>query len=243
MKRTDSLSTDSSSPPLRVLGIDPGLNITGYGVLERSAAGPKVCEAGVVRGRTRGSLAARLAEIHEGVVEVIAGLKPSVMALEELYSHYERPRTAILMGHARGVICLAAANSGMTIHSYAATQVKRLLTGSGRAPKNQMQNAICREFGLSSPPEPPDVADGKVIVARNGVPMGFINLGRKDLLQPGTMFEVKNPNNPAVKGYATVTRVEEDRAEVALSNFVDPVGDYRSGGAIAQVGLQTRWRF
>jgi crossover junction endodeoxyribonuclease RuvC len=61
------------------------------------------------------------------------------------------------------VICLAAANSGMTIHSYAATQVKRLLTGSGRAPKNQMQNAICREFGLSSPPEPSDVADAMAI--------------------------------------------------------------------------------
>ena len=77
---------------------------------------------------------------------------------------------------------------------------------------------------------PPEVADGKIIVARNGVPMGFINLGRKDLLQPGTMFHVKNPNNPAVKGYATVTRVEEDRAEVSLSNFVDPVGDYAREG-------------
>jgi hypothetical protein len=78
--------------------------------------------------------------------------------------------------------------------------------------------------------QPPDVADGKIIVARNGVPMGFINLGRKDLLQPGTMFEVKNPNNPAVKGYATVTRVEEERAEVALSKFVDPVGDFAREG-------------
>jgi len=76
----------------------------------------------------------------------------------------------------------------------------------------------------------PDVADGKIIVARNGVSMGFINLGRKDLLQPGTMFHVKNPNNPAVKGYAEVTRVEEDRAEVALSNFVDPVGDFAREG-------------
>lgn len=76
----------------------------------------------------------------------------------------------------------------------------------------------------------PETPDGKIIVARNRVPMGFINLGRKDLLQPGTMFEVKNPNNPAVKGYATVTRVEEERAEVALSNFVDPVGDYAREG-------------
>ncbi|HEX6813917.1 MAG TPA: hypothetical protein VF384_20005 [Planctomycetota bacterium] len=77
---------------------------------------------------------------------------------------------------------------------------------------------------------PPDVADGKVIVARNGVPTGFINLGRKDLLQPGTMFHIKNPNSQAVKGYATVTRVEEERAEVALTNFVDPIGDFAREG-------------
>jgi hypothetical protein len=88
-------------------------------------------------------------------------------------------------------------------------------------------SAMTERNRLINPPETPD---GKVIVARNGVPMGFINLGRKDLLQPGTMFHVKNPNNPAVKGYATVTRVEEERAEVALSNFVDPVGDYAREG-------------
>ena len=85
------------------------------------------------------------------------------MALEELYSHYERPRTAILMGHARGVICLAAAAAKIPVLSYSATQVKRLLTGNGRAPKSQMQRAICHEFGLSAPPEPPDVADAMAI--------------------------------------------------------------------------------
>ena len=86
-----------------------------------------------------------------------------MLAIEELYSHYERPRTAILMGHARGVICLAAAQADLPIHSYAATQVKRVLTGNGRAPKTQMQQAICHEFGLAAPPEPPDVADAMAI--------------------------------------------------------------------------------
>ena len=85
------------------------------------------------------------------------------MAIEELYSHYERPRTAILMGHARGVICLAAAQADLPVVSYAATQVKRMLTGNGRAPKSQMQQAICHEFALASPPEPPDVADAMAI--------------------------------------------------------------------------------
>lgn len=149
--------------PLRVLGIDPGLNTTGYGVLEMTPAGPKVCEAGVVRGRTRGSLAARVAEIHEGVAEVISSLKPSVMAIEELYSHYERPRTSILMGHARGVICLAAVQAGIPVVHYAATRVKKLLTGNGRAPKTQMQQAVKRELKLLVDLEPPDIADALAI--------------------------------------------------------------------------------
>ena len=86
----------------RILGIDPGLNITGYGVIERGAGNKlKILEAGVIRGGDRTSLAKRLKEIHAGVADVIAQYKPTAIALEELYSHYERPRTAIIMGHAR----------------------------------------------------------------------------------------------------------------------------------------------
>jgi crossover junction endodeoxyribonuclease RuvC len=157
-----------NSSLFRILGIDPGLKITGYGMLEWSNGLPKLCEAGVVRGKSRGSLAKRLVEIHNGVREVIEGLKPDVMALEELYSHYERPRTAILMGHARGVICLAAAQSGIAVISYSATQIKKILTGNGRAPKSQVQRAIQRELGLPKIPEPPDVADALAVALCHG---------------------------------------------------------------------------
>jgi hypothetical protein len=94
--------------------------------------------------------------------------------------------------------------------------------------KHQMQNSalVARETLRKAD----DVPDGKIIVAKNGIPTAFIDLGRKDLLQPGTIFRVKNPGSAAVKGYATVTRVEEDRAEVTLSNFVEPVGDYARAG-------------
>ena len=146
-----------------ILGIDPGLNITGYGVLEITRSGPKLIEGGVVRSTNRASLDTRLCDLYEGVADVIATHHPASMAIEELYSHYERPRTAILMGHARGVICLAAAQKQIPIVHYAATQVKRMLTGSGRAPKSQMQLAICRELGLAAPPDPPDVADALAI--------------------------------------------------------------------------------
>ena len=155
--------SNSAERPQRVLGVDPGLNITGYGVLEVAASGPRLCEAGVVRGRTRGSLTARLHEIYAGVAEVIAALSPTVMALEQLYSHYARPRTAILMGHARGVICLAAAEAKIPVIHYSATQVKKILTGAGRAPKAQVQQAIQRELRLPAVPDPPDIADALAI--------------------------------------------------------------------------------
>lgn len=148
---------------MRILGIDPGLNTTGYGVLEIVDRRIRLVEAGVVRGKTKGSLTARIREIHDGVADVIAALKPQVMALEKLYSHYDRPTTAILMGHARGVIVLAAAQGGIDVHDYAATQVKKTLTDSGRAPKSQMQLAVQRELRLSSLPEPADVADALAI--------------------------------------------------------------------------------
>jgi crossover junction endodeoxyribonuclease RuvC len=148
---------------LRILGIDPGLNITGYGVLETVPGGFKVCEAGVVRGRSRGDLTARVHEIHTGISEVIAAFQPAAMALEQLYSHVKQPRTSILMGHARGVICLAAAQAGVPVVHYSATQIKKVLTGNGRAPKAQMQQAIQREFHLPSAPDPPDVADALAV--------------------------------------------------------------------------------
>jgi crossover junction endodeoxyribonuclease RuvC len=152
------LSTESTSPH-RILGIDPGLNVTGYGVLEIASGRVRLAEAGVVRGTARASLTHRLRDIHDGVRDVIAALAPRVMALEQLYSHYARPRTAILMGHARGVICLAAAEAGIPVVHYSATQIKKVLTGNGRAPKPQMQKAVQLELGLAVLPEPPDVAD------------------------------------------------------------------------------------
>jgi crossover junction endodeoxyribonuclease RuvC len=148
---------------MRILGIDPGLNTTGYGVLEFAKNQPRLVEAGVVRSKASGTVAERVKELHNGVADVIAGLKPEVLAIEELYSHYDRPTTAILMGHARGVIVLAAAQAGIPVVNYPATQIKKTITGNGHAAKWQMQEAIKRELNLPSLPEPPDVADALAI--------------------------------------------------------------------------------
>ncbi len=147
----------------RIVGIDPGLNITGYGIIVEQTNGFQLHEAGVIRGLRGSDLAHRVQTIHDGVCDVLDSCQPQVLALEELFSHYQRPRTAILMGHARGVICLAAASRSIPVVGYSATQVKRILTGSGRAPKHQVQQAIQRELQLPQLPQPPDVADALAI--------------------------------------------------------------------------------
>jgi crossover junction endodeoxyribonuclease RuvC len=146
--------------PGRVLGIDPGLNVTGYAVLEPSPRGPLVVEAGVIRPcSARSGMGKRLLEIHEGIVEVLDAFPPTSIALERIHSHVRFPRTAILMAHARGAIMLAAAQRQTPVFGYAATQIKKTLTGNGQAPKAQIQHAIMTELCLNQLPEPHDVAD------------------------------------------------------------------------------------
>lgn len=146
-----------------ILGIDPGLNTTGYGVIRCDGAAIRLCEAGVVRTRAKGSMESRLAELHEGITEIIAAHHPDRMAIEQLFSHYERVRTAILMGHARGVICLAAGQANVPVTSYQPTRIKKTLTGTGRAAKAQMQLAVKLQLKLSVLPEPHDVADALAV--------------------------------------------------------------------------------
>src|SRR5262249_49584428 len=110
-------------------------------------------------GRSSADMATRLLAVYNGIVEVIAQFRPGVVVVEQLYAHYEHPRTAILMAHARGAIFLAAAQQSLPVVSYNATRIKKTTTGNGRAPKNQVQLTVQRELGLAKLPEPPDVAD------------------------------------------------------------------------------------
>jgi len=146
-----------------VCGIDPGLRVTGYAVLRVEGDRRTILDAGVCRFDERLAMAERLFEIDRDVASVLSEHRPSYVAVEELYAHYKHPRTAILMGHARGVIMLAASRLGIEVRSYAATRIKRYLTGNGRATKAQVQRVICRTLGLREVPEPPDVADALAI--------------------------------------------------------------------------------
>lgn len=169
--------------PGRVLGIDPGLGVTGYSIVESSSKGPYVLEAGVIRPRKvvgDDSMGSRLKTIHEGILELLDAFTPSSMALEMVHSHSKHPRTSILMGHARGVIVLAATLRGVPVAGYAASRIKKSLTGSGKAPKDQMQRAIQTELGLSVLPEPHDVADACAVALCHY----HIDRNRRGLHQP-----------------------------------------------------------
>ena len=149
----------------RVVGIDPGLNITGYGVIELSGRSDDgvIVEAGAIRTDAKADMSARIEQIYNGVVEVLGEFKADLVAVEKLYAHYKHPRTAILMGHARGTVLLAAQQAGVTVMNLAATQVKKSVTGNGHASKLQVQRAVQAIWKLPELPEPPDVADALAI--------------------------------------------------------------------------------
>jgi crossover junction endodeoxyribonuclease RuvC len=149
----------------RVVGIDPGLQITGYGVVDLpdGELEPTLVEAGVIRLRPCLPMEERLLQLYEELGALLDNLRQQQLAVEKLYAHYKHPRTAILMGHARGVILLCARQRGLKVENLPATAVKKAVTGFGHASKEQMQRAVQAQCGLKEPPSPPDVADAIAI--------------------------------------------------------------------------------
>ncbi|MHC5001668.1 MAG: crossover junction endodeoxyribonuclease RuvC [Planctomycetota bacterium] len=150
---------------MRIVGIDPGLRLTGYGCVEIAPGEPepRLIEGGVLRLPAGRSLAHRLGRLHEDLAELLDELRPEQVVVEQIFTHYRHLRTSILMGHARGVVLLAAEQRGIALGELAATEVKKAVTGNGHATKLQMQLAVMSQCGLAEPPSPPDVADAIAI--------------------------------------------------------------------------------
>lgn len=149
-----------------ILGIDPGLHLTGYGLVKLHLGRITLQEAGVLRMKLSSKthhLSERLKELYDALEELIKETKPQRMGVEQLYAHYKHPRTAILMGHARGVILLAAAQHEIPVTNLPSTLVKKSITGNGHASKQQIQRTVATLCHLPAPPEPPDVADAIAI--------------------------------------------------------------------------------
>ncbi len=145
--------------PSLVLGIDPGTAVTGYGVVRFDGRTPTLVECGVIRTTAADPLPKRLLDIHEGVTELITRHQPDTVAIEDVF-YAKNVRTTVVLGHARGVILLAAQLKGLVIHEYPPAELKKAITGTGAATKEQVQFMVTRLLRLKSAPQPADASDG-----------------------------------------------------------------------------------
>lgn len=159
ISKEESFPVYPDNRPMRILGIDPGLGITGYGLIEADIDAIKLVEAGVIRSRAESRIEKRLSEIYIKILGLIKDTMPHVAVLEEVYSHYKHPRTSILMSHARGIICLAVEKENIPLVNYPSTRVKKAVTGRGHASKQQIQRTVVSLLNLKDIPEPVDVTD------------------------------------------------------------------------------------
>ncbi len=149
---------------LRVLGIDPGTAVTGYGVLE-PASGKRpaqLVECGVIRTNPNDEMSRRIAAVFEGVTELIERHRPSVLALASVF-YGKNVHTTVTLGHVRGVILLAAAQAELDVAEFAPATVKKNVVGAGGASKSQVGYMVQRLLNLEAPPAPNDAADGVAI--------------------------------------------------------------------------------
>ena len=142
---------------MRILGIDPGLGTTGYGIIEGNNF--KVIEAGIIRTRAGSPVQERIKKIFDEISGIIEEYQPGVLVLEKIYSHYKHPATAILMGHARAMACLVCGKFDIKLINYPSTRIKKVVTGNGHASKSQVQRMVQSLLKLKKIPEPVDVSD------------------------------------------------------------------------------------
>ena len=154
---------------MRILGVDPGLHITGYGCITVATSTPvydtsrlALIEGGVIRTKRTDPFGKRLTVLFKDFSDILKDFQPEIIVIEDLYSHYKNPRTAIIMGHARGTIMVAAGLHSLDIIPYSANRIKKSLTGNGHATKEQMQKMIMTMLAIESPPSP-DVADALAV--------------------------------------------------------------------------------
>jgi crossover junction endodeoxyribonuclease RuvC len=143
--------------PDKILGIDPGLGATGYGLIDGRTF--SVIEAGVIRTWSSTPIQQRVEKIFDEISGIIEEHGPSVLVLEKIYSHYKHPTTAILMGHARAMACLVCGRFGVRLVNYPSTRIKKVITGNGHASKSQVQRMVQNILKLKKAPEPLDVSD------------------------------------------------------------------------------------
>ena len=142
---------------MRILGVDPALSITGFGIIDEKKNGLCLVDAGIVKTRAKDSISIRLAVIYKGIFQRVKQFRPDCIILEKLYVHYRHPTTAYILGQARGIICLVSADADIPLFEYAATRVKKAIVGAGLASKFQVQRMVSNILGLKQLPKHQDI--------------------------------------------------------------------------------------
>ncbi len=155
---------------MRILGIDPGLKATGYGLIDVTRGKVSLLEAGVIEPKRRKKLQHRIQTIYNHLSEIINQYHPEVMVLEKLYTHNQRLVVACIMGHARGVICLLSAQNGIALAEYSVKRIRKALTGVGSATKSQTQHMVAHLLRIPEDQLTPDASDALALA------LGYIQI-------------------------------------------------------------------
>jgi len=144
---------------MRILGVDPGLITTGYGVVEIKDGKPKILEAGTIEPKRQDRFETRLQKVHVHLTTILEAHHPDVVVLEKLYAHSKHPTTAIVLGHVRGVICLCVAQQKIELVEQSVKRIRKALIGNGNATKQQTQEFVKRLLNIKSPSFKLDASD------------------------------------------------------------------------------------
>ncbi len=193
-----------------ILGIDPGLNITGYGVINAIDRQLKLITAGDIRPTRTKSLSERLEELHSGLRRLISRQHPETIVLEMIFSHHDYVGTAARMAHARGVACLAAQQAGIPLIEYPTARVKKALTGRGSAEKEQVAQMVERWIGARDPSWSLDATDALALA------IAHAHLGGKSLLM-GTPHRNHHPIIQQARRLSTATKQTPELLREVLS--------------------------
>ncbi len=156
---------------MRILGIDPGLKITGYGLLDFNAHKIKLLEAGTIEPKPKELFQKRIHTVYRNLDEILKNHRPDVLILEKLYAHVKHPMTASIMGHVRGVICLLCAQQDIKLVEYPVKRIRQALAGNGNASKNQVRALIAHRLRIDERKLTLDTSDALALA------LGYVHIG------------------------------------------------------------------
>ena len=160
---------------MRIIGIDPGLKVTGYGIIDYQGHHLRLVEAGIITPRPKDAIHEKVYRVYKNLDDVLVQRKPDVLVLEKLYAHYKHPATAAVMGHVRGVICLLCAQHKIQLCEQSVKRIRKSVTGQGSASKGQTQDMVAHVLNIDARKLTPDASDAVALA------LGYVHIFSKNI--------------------------------------------------------------